>query len=145
MVAQIYGADAITGLLHVHVAQDIPVAQSPVQKTATLKGKEAPSRSFAFKDDWAAAVFKKWKIAGNVAKIISKDKASLIPIADAVYVQKLFQDAVREANEKARLELKASTSDISTSEQFDAIFPPSLRYISKACEEEILEEIVSRK
>ena len=73
------------------------------------------------------------------------NKVPLVHSADTVYVQKLFQDAVREANEKARLELKASTSDFFTSEQFDAIFPPSLRYISKACEEEILEEIVSRK
>jgi hypothetical protein len=39
-----------------------------------------------------------------------------------------------EANEKARLELKASTSDFCTSKPFGAIIPPSLRYISKACE-----------
>ena len=88
IVAHIDGADAITGLLHVHVAQDIPVAQSPVQKTATLKDKEARCRSFAFKDDWftVAAVFKKWKNTSNVAKIIAKDKASFTPGAGAVHV-----------------------------------------------------------
>ena len=93
IVAQIDGADAITGLLCVHVAQDIPVAQSSVQKTATLKDKEARSRSFAFKDDWfaAAAFFKKWTI---IAKIIPKDKASFTPRTDAVPVQKLFQYAI---------------------------------------------------
>lgn len=57
--------------------------------------------------------------------------------------EKLFWAAVREVNEKSLPELKGSTSDLYTSEQFEAIFS-SLRYISKACEEEIL-EIVSRK
>jgi hypothetical protein len=77
--------------------------------------------------------FKKWRI---IPKEIPKNEACLIHSADAVFEQKAFQDAVREANEKARLELKASTSDFCTSEQFDVIFPPSLR---KAYEEDILE------
>jgi hypothetical protein len=123
------------------------ICQSPsrqcrrLQRSRTKKHALVP---FAFKDDWlaAAAVFKKWTIT---AKIIPKDKASFTPRADAVHVQKLFQYKVREANEKARLELKTSTSDFCTSEQFDAILPPSLRYISKACGEKILEEIVSSK
>ena len=140
-IIHIDGADGITGLLHIQVAQDKPVALSPVQKTATLKDKEARSPSLAFKDGWlaAAAVFKKWKITGNVAK---KAKVSPIPSADAAYVQELFQNAVWAANRIARLELKASTSDFCTTEQFEVTFPPSLQYISKACEEEILENIL---
>ena len=59
-------------------------------------------------------------------------------------MRKVFQDAVREANEKARLELEASTSDFCTSEQFDVIFAQSLRYINKAYEEEILEETIGQ-
>ena len=57
-----------------------------------LKDKEVRTPSLAFKDGWlAAAVSKKWKIIGNVAK---KDKASLVPNADAAYIQMLFRDAV---------------------------------------------------
>ena len=121
-IIHIDGANGITGLLHVQVAQDKPVAQSPVQKTATLKGKEARSPSLAFKDSWlaAAAVFKKWKITGNVAK---KAKVSPIPSADAAYVQELFQNAVWATNRIARLELKASTLDFCTAEQFEVTFP----------------------
>ena len=142
-IIHIDGANGITGLIHVQVAQNKPVVQSPVQKTATLKpeDKEARSPSLTFKDGWlaAAAVFKKWKTTGSVAK---KDKASPIPSADAAYVQELFQNAVWAANRIARLELKASTSGFCTAEQFDVTFPPSLQYISKACEKEILENIL---
>ncbi|KAF8344586.1 hypothetical protein F5887DRAFT_1203881 [Amanita rubescens] len=52
-----------------------------------------------------------------------------------------FLVASLEANEKARQELKASTANFCTSEQFDAMFPPNIRYISKAWEEEISEKV----
>ena len=143
-IIHIDGANGITGLLHVQVAQDKPVVQSPVQKKTmeTLKDKEARTPSLAFKAGWpaAAAVFKKWKITGNF--VAKKAKVSPIPSADAAYVQELFQNAVWAANRIARLELKASTSGFCTAEQFEVTFPPSLQYISKACEKEILENIL---
>ena len=133
--------EAITGLLHVQVAKDMPVAQSPV-----LEDKETRARPSAFKDGWlaTAAVFKKWK--RQIAGKITKDKRSLLPHADAEYMQKLLHHAAflvasLEANEKARQELKASTANFCTSEQFDAMFPPNLQYISKAWEDEISEKI----
>ncbi|KAF8344595.1 hypothetical protein F5887DRAFT_1159447 [Amanita rubescens] len=134
-------ADAITGLLHVQVAKDMPVTQSPV-----LEEKETRDHPSASKDGWLAttAVFKKWKkqIAGKIAK----DKRSVLPDADAEHMQKLLHHAAflvasLEANEKARQELKASTANFCTSEQFDAMFPPNVRYISKAWEEEISEKV----
>src|SRR6266576_276839 len=78
-----------------------------------------------------------WK--RQIAGKITKDKRSLLPNADAEYMQKLlhhaaFLVAVMEANEKARQELKASTANFCTSEQFDAMFTPNLQYISKAWE-----------
>ena len=86
-----------------------------MQKTQTVKDKEVLTRPLGFEDDWlvSTAVFKKWRIT---AKKIWEDKLCLVPSANAVFVQK---DAAREANEKARLELKPSTSDFCTSEQFD--------------------------
>ena len=133
--------EAITGLFHVQVAKDMPVAQSPV-----LEDKETRAHPSALKDGWLAttAVFKKWK--RQIAGKITKDKRSLLPNADAEYMQKLlhhaaFLVAVMEANEKARQELKASTANFCTSEQFDAMFPPNLQYISKAWEDEISEKI----
>ena len=57
---------------------------------------------------------------------ITKDKRSLLPNAGMEYMQRLlhhsaFLVAVREANEKARQELKTSTVDFCPPEQFDAI------------------------
>jgi hypothetical protein len=134
-------ADAITGLLHVQVAKDMPVAQSPV-----LEEKETQDRPSTSKDGWlaTAALFKKWK--KQIAGKITKDKRSVLPNADAEYMQKLLHHAAFlvasvEANEKARQELRASTTNVCTSEQFDAMFPPNVRYISKAWEEEISEKV----
>src|SRR6266576_3771938 len=128
------GIQAISGLFHVQVAKDMPVAQSPV-----LEDKETRAHPSALKDGCLAttAVFKKWK--RQIAGKITKDKRSLLPNADAEYMQKLlhhaaFLVAVMEANEKARQELKASTANFCTSEQFDAMFTPNLQYISKAWE-----------
>ena len=84
----------------------------------------------------AAAVFKKRK--RQVAMKITKDKRSLLPNAGMEYMQRLlhhsaFLVAVREANEKARQELKTSTVDFSSNlTQF-------LQYIGKAWEDEISE------
>src|SRR6266576_5898267 len=121
--------EAITGLLHVQVAKDTPVARSPV-----LEETEVRAHPSAFKDGWlaTAAVFKKWK--RQIAGKITKDKRSLLPNADAEYVQKLlhhaaFLIAVTEANEKARQELKASTANFCTTEHFDTMFPPNLQYM----------------
>ena len=134
--------EAITGLLHVQVAKDMPVAvQSPV-----LEEKETRDHPSAFKDGWlaTASVFKKWK--KQIAAKITKDKRSLLPNADTEYMQRLLHHAAflvasLEANEKARQELKASTANVCTSEQFEATFPPNLQYISKAWEDEISEKI----
>jgi hypothetical protein len=134
--------EAITGLLHVQAAKDTPVAQSPVLED----NKQARAHPSAFKDGWlaTAAVFKKWK--KQIAGKITKDKRSILPDADAEYMQRLLHHAAFlvasvEANEKARQELKTSTASFCTSEQFDAMFPPNLQYISKAWEEEISEKV----
>ncbi|KAF8344591.1 hypothetical protein F5887DRAFT_1159444 [Amanita rubescens] len=128
-------ADAITGLLHVQVAQ-----------SSVLEEKETRDHPSASKDGWLAttAVFKKWK--KQIAGKITRDKRSVLPDADAERMQKLLHHAAflvasLEANEKARQELKASTANFCTSEQFDAMFPPNVRYISKAWEEEISEKV----
>lgn len=83
------GTGSITGLHCVQVAQDMPVVRSPMQKTVTLKAKEARPRHLAFKDDWLATVTvsKKWKITDNVAQKILKDKSCPVPSVDAVYMQ----------------------------------------------------------
>ena len=123
--------------LQVQVAKAMPVAQSSV-----LEEKEARDPS-ASKNGWAA-VFKKWK--RKMSGKITKDKRSVLPDADAEYMQRLlhraaFLVASLEANEKARQELKASTANICTSEQFEVTFPRNLQYISKACEDEISEKV----
>ncbi len=121
--------EVITGLLHVQVAKDTPVAQSPV-----VEEKDTQDHPSAFKEGWlaTATVFKKWK--RQIAGKLTKDKRSLLPHADAEYMQKLLHHAAflvasLEANEKARQELKASTANFCTSEQFDTMFPPNLQYM----------------
>ena len=69
-------ADALTGHLDVHFAEDIPVAQSPVQKILVLEDKlEAIFHSSASgrmeRRLALLAILKKWKV--HVAKQISKD------------------------------------------------------------------------
>ena len=148
-------ADALTGLPDVF-AEDIPVAQSPVQKTLVLEDKAAIGHSSASgpKERRLAllAILKKWKV--RAAKKIFKDKIPLVPGADADYMKKLLHHAAyliafQEENEKARQELKAPAMAYYTSEEFDATFPPFLQYISRAWAEEISdnvwEELFARK
>jgi hypothetical protein len=140
-------ANAITGLLDVQ-AEDMPVAQSPVQKTPVLDEKEAVAYSSASgrkeRRLVLPAILKKWKV--RVAKKMSKDKIPLDPGADAEYMKRLLHRAAylvafQEENEKARQELKAPAMDYCTSEEFDAMFPPSLRYISRGWAEEISDNV----
>ena len=137
-------ADAITGLLGVQLTEDTPVAQSPVQKiqvlednTHSLTSEEGRKvRRFAL-----PAILKKWKV--RAAKKISKEK---VPDADAEYMEKLLHRAAyliafQEENEKARLELKTSVMTFCSPEEFDATFPPSLQYISKAWAQKISDNV----
>jgi hypothetical protein len=145
-------ADALTGLPDVF-AEDIPVAQSPVQKPLVLEAIGHSSASRRKERRLALlAILKKWKV--RAAKKISKDKIPLVPGADADYMKKLLHHAAyliafQEENEKVRQELKAPAMDYYTSEEFDAIFPPFLQYISRAWAEEISdnvwEELFARK
>ena len=136
-------ADALIGLPDVQFAEDIPVAQSPVQKPLVLEDKEVGHSSASGRKERRLAllaILKKWKV--GAAKHISKDKIPLVPGADADYIKKLLHQAAylvafQEENEKARQELKAPAMDYCTSAEFDAIFPPSLQYISRAWAEEI--------
>ena len=141
-------ADALTGLPDVQFVEDIPVAQSPVQKPLALEDEEAIRRSSASgrKERRLAllAILKKWKV--RAAKKLSKDKIPLVPGADADYMKKLLHHAAyliafQEENEKARQALKAPAMDYYTSEEFDAMFPPSLQYISRAWAEEISDNV----
>ena len=141
-------ADALKGLPDVQFTEDIPVAQSPVQKTLVLEDKGAIGHSSVSrrKERRLAllAILKKWKI--RAAKKISRDKIPLVPDADADYMRKLLHHAAyliafQEENEKARQELKAPAMDYCTSEEFDAIFPPSLQYISRTWAKEISDNV----
>ena len=141
-------ADAITGLLDVQFAEDMPVAQSPVQKISVLDEKEAIAYSSASgrkeRRLVLLAILKKWKV--RVAKKISKDKIPLVPGADAEYMKKLLHHAAnlvafQEENEKTRQELKRPAMDYYTSEEFDAMFPPSLQYISRGWAKEISDNV----
>ena len=140
-------ADALTGLLDVQFAEDMPVAQSPVQKPLVLEDKEVGHYSASGRKERRLAllaILQKWKI--RAAKKISKDKIPLVPGADAEYMKKLLHHAAylvafQEENEKARQELKAPAMDYYTSEEFDGMFPPSLQYISRAWAEELSDNV----
>ena len=135
-------ADVITGL-GTQFTEDTPVAQSPVQEIKVADDKEAIAHSSASKKGRKVrrlglpAVLKKWKV--GAAKKISKEK---VPDAETEYMKRLLHHAAylvafREENERARLELKTSVMTYCTSEKFDAIFPPSLHYISEAWAQDI--------
>ena len=130
-------ADVITGHLGVQSTEDMPVAQLPVQEINVPKDKEAIAHSFASEEGRKVrrlalpAVLKKWKV--RTAKKIRKEK---VPDAETEYMKKLLHRAAylvafQEENEEARLRLKTPVTTHCSSEEFEAIFPPSLLYISK--------------
>jgi hypothetical protein len=133
-------ADAVTGPF-VQFTKDTPVAQSPVQETKALEDKEAIAHSLASEEGGRVrrlalpSVLNKWKVRAA--------KKRLLVLHRAAYLV-----AYQEENEKARQELWPLMT-FHSSEEFDAVFPPPLQYITMAQVEEIelnvWEELLARE
>ena len=133
-------ADAITGPF-VQFTEDTPVAQSPVQETKVLEGKEAIAHSLAPEKGRKVrrlalpSILQKWKVRAAKKKLLALHRAAYLV-------------AYQEENEKARLELWPLMT-FHSSEEFDAIFPPPVQYITMAQVEEISlnvwEELLARE